>query len=245
MFEEENNVQPTESETVVEQALEQLPEPEAAQAPAPEQESAQAKNFRTLREKAERVERERDSAMARIQQLEASRNAAQEDDEEPDDIGIGADDLVEGKHISKLNKQIKELKKNLDNYTQQTRQVTAQTQLKMQYPDIDKVVNTDNIKQLNELYPEIAYSLSTNKDDYTKAAAAYTMIKKLGIYVEDTFAQDREIAQRNAAKPKPLASVSPQQGDSPLSRANAFANGLTDELKEQLRKEMMEARRNL
>ncbi len=49
--------------------------------------------------------------------------------------------------------------------------------------------------------------------------------------------------QKNASKPKPLASVNPQQGDSPLSRANAFANGLTEELKDQLRKEMSESRR--
>jgi hypothetical protein len=55
---------------------------------------------------------------------------------------------------------------------------------------------------------------------------------------------DRAAAQKNASKPKPLASVSPQQGDSPLSRANAFANGLTPELQKQLRQEMEEARKN-
>ena len=60
----------------------------------------------------------------------------------------------------------------------------------------------------------------------------------------DNYKTDRELAQKNASKPKPLASVSPQQGDSPLSRANAFANGLTNELKAQLRKEMEEARKN-
>ena len=38
--------------------------------------------------------------------------------------------------------------------------------------------------------------------------------------------------------------MSPQQGDSPLSRANAFANGLTPELRVQLIKEMEEARKN-
>ena len=64
----------------------------------------------------------------------------------------------------------------------------------------------------------------------------------MGIYREDNYSKDRDKAQSNASKPKPLASVSPQQGDSPLSRANAFANGLTDELKSQLRKEMEQAR---
>jgi hypothetical protein len=56
---------------------------------------------------------------------------------------------------------------------------------------------------------------------------------------------DKLRAQKNAAKPKPLASVNPQQGDSPLSKANAFANGLTDDLKKQLRKEMEDARRSI
>lgn len=39
--------------------------------------------------------------------------------------------------------------------------------------------------------------------------------------------------------------LSPQQGDSPLSKANAFANGLTEDLKKQLQKEMFEARNQI
>jgi hypothetical protein len=58
--------------------------------------------------------------------------------------------------------------------------------------------------------------------------------------------QDKERAERNLAKPRPLASVAASQGnDSPLQRANAFANGLTEELKAQLHKEMIESMRNL
>jgi hypothetical protein len=50
------------------------------------------------------------------------------------------------------------------------------------------------------------------------------------------------IAHKNASKPKPLASVSPQQADSPLSKANAFANmPLSKEVKNQLHKEMIAA----
>lgn len=243
MFDEENNAVGTEHETVVEQALDQLPEAasEQQEAAAPvEQETAQAKNFRALREKAQRLERERDHALA---QLNAKHQQPPEDD--ADDIGIAPDDLAEGKHLSKLNKKVRDMQKEMQLYKQQTQTVSAETRLKIQYPDIEKVVSQDNISQLNELYPELAHTLNANQDLYSKAVAAYTMIKKLGIHAEDTFSAERELAQKNAAKPKPLASVSPQQGDSPLSRANAFANGLTDELKEQLRKEMMEARRHI
>ena len=86
--------------------------------------------------------------------------------------------------------------------------------------------------------------LDTSTSFRAKAVSAYKHIKKLGLYTEDTYQADRDLAQRNAAKPKPLVSVSPQQGDSPLSRANAFANGLTPELQKQLRQEMEDARKN-
>ena len=52
---------------------------------------------------------------------------------------------------------------------------------------------------------------------------------------------DKAKAVINAQKPRPLTSISPQQGDSPLSKANAFANGLTPELQAQLLKEMKQS----
>jgi hypothetical protein len=68
-------------------------------------------------------------------------------------------------------------------------------------------------------------------------------MKTFGIH-KDIYESDRLKALKNSQKPRPLASVSPQQGDGPLSKANAFANGMTAELKEQLRKEMYAARKN-
>ena len=71
------------------------------------------------------------------------------------------------------------------------------------------------------------------------------MVKKLGISEQVMVDnQGKATAQRNAAKPRPTASISPQQGETPLSRANAFANGLTEEMKKQLYKEMLEAASN-
>ena len=119
----------------------------------------------------------------------------------------------------------------------------TEIRLKTQYPDFDKVVNTETIASLRDLYPDIAATLHTSSNLLSKGSSAYTLIKKLGIYREDTYQNDKAQAVNNVTKPRPLASVSPQQGESPLARANAFANGLTDELKEQLRKEMYESRR--
>lgn len=70
------------------------------------------------------------------------------------------------------------------------------------------------------------------------------MIKNLGIVPQEVPNTEQERVNKNMAKPRPLISASPQQGDSPLSHANAFANGLTDDLKKQLWKEMDQIRRN-
>jgi hypothetical protein len=74
---------------------------------------------------------------------------------------------------------------------------------------------------------------------------AYKMIKLLNIHRDTSYDADKLKAQQNLAKPKSLSSIAPQKSESPLSHANAFANGLTPELKDQLVKEMFAARQNL
>jgi len=202
-------------------------------------------NLKALREKAERAERERNELLQKLSQYENQKPTIPEEDLS---FNLGADELAEGKHISKLQKATqRELKKQQDELAslkQQTQAMLIETRLKAENPDIEKVVNEENLKSLSEMYPEIAQTISSSSDYYSKAKAAYTMIKKLGIHVEDNFAGERELAQKNAAKPRPLASVSPQMAESPLSRANAFANGLTEDLKAQLLKEMEESAKN-
>lgn len=228
---------------------ESVVEPEAAQPttvaqelpPVPTVSPQNEANIRQLRDKAERIERERDDAIRRLQELENKLKPTEEDDFS---LGLGDTDLAEGKHLVKIQKQMRKQQDELVKAQSQMQSLLVETRLKTEHPDIDKVVTSDNLKTLSELHPELAGVLNSSSDYYSKAKSAYTMIKKLGIHVEDTFAGERELAQRNAAKPRPLASVSPQQGDSPLSRANAFANGLTEDLKKQLFKEMEDAIKN-
>lgn len=203
----------------------------------------QANNFKAMRQKIAAAERERDEFARRLKEIEANPMRKYEPTEPDEDLdfNIAPDDLAEGKHLSKVAKKIRNLENQLRSYQQNTVAVTAETRLKTEFPDIEKVVSAENIQTLRDMYPEIAETLNSSNDLYTKAKAAYTMIKKFGIHAEDNYIQDKQLAQRNAAKPKPLASVAPQQGESPISRANAFANGLTEELKAQLRKEMDEA----
>jgi len=209
--------------------------------PVQTQETPAERNFRALVEKNRRLERERDEAI----RLAQEKNSAQIPEEADEDIIIGQDELAEGKHIKSITKKLQKMEQKLRQYEQKSSVMSEEAMLKAQYPDIDKVVSKENLQALRDADPEFAEMLDTSTSFRAKAISAYKQIKKYGIYVEDNYKSDREIAQRNASKPKPLVSVSPQQGDSPLSHANAFANGLTPELKSQLIKEMEEARKNL
>lgn len=211
--------------------------PEAAALAAKQQD-----NFRRMREKQEQLERERDLALQKLKEFE-SKTLKSQPQEEPD-YAINPNDLVEGKHLSKYDKKIKQLEEQVQKYQQQSYEIAAESRVKAQYPDFDSVVSQANIEALRMAYPEVAQSLAYNQDLYSKAAATYTMIKNLGL-AQDTREADaqRAIAQKNVAKPRPSNSIAAQSGSSPLSHANAFAEGLTDELKAQLIKEMVEARR--
>lgn len=232
-------------------AEEQAPEIEAATEPEPLQEeikqTAQARNFAALREKADRAERERDDALRILREVESSRRNQPLPPEEDDTITIGPDDLAEGKHLSKMQKKMQKLEQQLKNYEQKATESMLETQLRVNYPDFNTVVSKENIDALREEYPEIAATINSSQDHYSRAAAAYKLIKKLGINQQTpSYDAEKLKVQQNAQKPRPLASVSPQRGDSPLSRANAFADGkLSEDLAKQLYKEMNEARKAL
>jgi hypothetical protein len=232
-----------------EQVLENQPEPvevtpEKQPEAVPQQdyiEHAKERNMRALREKAERIERERDEAMRRLQELE-SKQTVQPQFEEDLSLNLRDDDLAEGKHLSKVERQIKRLEGQLKTYQTQAQQFSIEARLKTEYPDFDRIVSTENVKELSAQYPELTATLNATPDLYAKAVSAYTMIKKLGITPpQDIITQERIQVAKNAAKPRPVASISPQHGSGALEHANAFANGLTEDLKKQLWKEMQES----
>jgi hypothetical protein len=197
----------------------------------------QQRDFKELREAKKRIERERDELARKLQETLQPKQTQEEDL----DIRINPEDLVEGKHLSKYDKKIRKLEEQLKHYQQQNVSISAETRLKSMYPDFDKVVSAENISQLNETYPELAYTLRSSTDLYNTGVSAYTLIKKLGIHQDDNYVQERERVQKNMAKPRSVASIAPQQSESPLTQVNAFSNGLTDDLKKQLHKEMIDA----
>jgi hypothetical protein len=197
------------------------------------------RNFAALREARERAERERDEAIYYARQLQMQ---AQQNNQQPiEDHNLAPDDLVEWRHVENKIKNIESKLRQYENYTQTN---VADARIKAQFNDFDQVVTHETVERLRTMYPEIAQSLHATPDIYNKAVSTYNIIKKFGL-ANGNYEHDKYVAQRNSAKPKPTNTVAPQQGDSPLNKANDFSNGfLTQERKNQLYKDMMDAKNN-
>lgn len=254
-----------EQEEQVEEVIEEMDQEEPEIVPTPVDTNAkkpktQQENFKEIRLAKERAERERDALMSQMLEMQSKLQNQQqiaqqqkpvtpivEEKEWFDDLD--PESFVEGKQLKNIAQEMKVMKKQLREQQMQSQEIAMQSKIKSQYPDFDDVFNAQTITSLNEQYPDVANALRVMPDDYNKATAAYTMIKNLGIYKgqevkKPAYESDILKAKVNAAKPRPLTSVNPQQGDSPLSKANAFANGLTTDLKAQMLKEMQTARKS-
>lgn len=214
------------------EAAQDTPTEQPTEAIAAPKETPAQMSFRQLREKAERLERERDDYARQVQ-----RQVKPQPQEEPeDDFRINPDDLVEGKHLTRYEKKLKKLEEAMKVSQKQTYDAAAEHRVRTEMPDFDKIVTQDTLYILQSQFPELAASINSNPDLYSKAKAAHQAISKLGITPD--YSSEQTAIDKNIAKPKPLASIAPQQGDSPLTRANAFSAGLTDDLKRQLYEEM-------
>lgn len=198
-------------------------------------------NLRYLRQEAElkkRLERENLELMARLKAFEESRLAVQESEyEDPS-----------SKQLKTLSKQIESLTSEIAAQKAVAREQLVDQQLLTEIPDFKQVVNHKTVESFAEQYPLEANTLRQVQDPYQQSILAYNMLKRYGFAPEpvNTNAmlaakQTQAALDKNKLKPRPLASISPQQGDSPLSKANAFANGLSGDLQKQLWQEMKDA----
>lgn len=224
MQELQNQQEPTDLKDVLNQEPEST-DPESTQEQQPDNSAVEQEvttepskpqeniNIRRLREAKEALQKERDEMRKRLEQYEQKRT--ENNEPEPSE-----DELVERRHLNELRHEL------------------TQMRLQQAHPDIDRVIRPVTVAMLNEQAPEKANEIAAIRDPYQKAVAAYKAIKELNIYKEEN--PQKKVIQQNHQKPRSAASLSPQEGDSPLHRANAFANGLTDDLKAQLWKEMQE-----
>lgn len=202
------------------------------------------KNIAAMRVATRKAESERDEAFRLLKEMQNSRESRSDSVKDDSDLELGNDDLAEGKHIKRVSSKVSKIADDLAQMRKESEDIRMERRLLDEMPDIYKVLSEENIFLLNEHEPEMAEAIRSNTNLYTKSKAAYRAIKNMGIYKEDPYSLDKSQAHKNALKPRPMASVAPQQGDSPLSKANAFANGLTKDLQTQLLKEMEHARKN-
>ena len=244
-------------ETTESQAITEAPQEVAASEPEVQRTGPKtpAESFRELKTRKDQLEKENEE-LKRLAYEKKSYQAEQpqkisEPEIEDFDLQVGDDDLLEGKHgkniVKKLNAIAKEQARERIELQRQREQITQQSierELKEQYPDIGKVLSDDNIAMLEYLDSKFFSGLKANPDTYSKLVSAYLRMKEKGIYKEDIFIADKKRIQDNAAKPRLSPAVSSTQpGESALSKAGMFTDGLTKELAAQLNKEMFESRR--
>ena len=165
---------------------------------------------RNWRRMREENERYRNEAAEYKRQLESSR---------------GDDELVEQRHLRDAMARMQA--------------ETLELRIKNKFPDFDEIVNTNNLKRLSSEDPELAATIDATPDMYTKAVAAYKMIKAKQ---PQNYSEEDEQFDMNLMKPRSVNSLSRQE--SPLAGANAFQRGLTKDQKAKIHAEMMEAIKN-
>lgn len=198
-------------------------EPEPQEQEVKKEENVVAKNFEALREAKRKIERERDEALHKLKELEEKKEPLPQEDNEED-------------HVSqKLKDMESQLREHQTNYAA----TSTEMKLRSEFKDFDSVVNKDNIDILRERYPEVADTIFSSNNLYHKAKTAYTVMKKLGIALDnDTLSQGGKIS-KNLEKPRASNSASPTNSSTPLSKLNEYdRDNLSKEEKDRIYREM-------
>jgi hypothetical protein len=240
------------TQIVAEQANFQQEQPQPEQkVEEPKKEDTKEQNMRALRQQAEEERRARLDTERKLQELEQyvrGQQPQQQPSEEEDDFDIKDEDFVEGKHVKKpmrkLQKELKETRKKLEEQSQYFASVTAETRLKSQFNDFDTVVTKENLERLAQTKPSLYRTMMSNPDLYDKGYTAYEMIRNSGINSTEYEAEDNRL-NTNKTKPRSSSAAAPQAQEAPLARAADYDRRvLTEERKEQLRRQVEEAKRN-
>ena len=214
-----------------------------------------SESWKILREDRDRLRREREEMANELramrQMIEEQRKpAVQEDD---DTVHLpGEFDTIEAKHLAELEAKSKLRAKRqedkLKKLESDVTRMTAENRLMVEFPDYKNILSEENIRKLEELQPELASSIASNPDPYKMRKAAIGAIKTFIMKDEETRAKELEIRAKNnkisenATKPIPSVGGINSPSSTPLSKANAFSNGLlTTERKQELWKEYVEA----
>lgn len=182
---------------------------------ANEKELNNKRNFEALREAKKQAELERDELRA---QLDARSNKPKQVESESE--------------TDMTRREIKELKQNWRDQRDAIEGNRIEAQLRETYPDLDKVINKNNLETLkarDKTFSKLVGSKPSSPDDlYHRAIAAYSLIKKYGIHVEDNHEGDRAKVAANMAKPRPASSAATTNSEG-LAEFSAFTNMNSEE----------------
>lgn len=206
------------------------------------------RNWIQMRERTEAAER-RAQELERMMQNNMSQSQKSqkiEIDDDEDDFGLDNDTYVEGKHLKKqvksLKQAIKQSEQKFAEMNQRNYVAQSEMRLKSQFTDFDNVVTTDNLNKLANTNPVLHRAIMANSDVYDMGYTAYSLIKSSGI-VENKYAEQDRRLEENQRMPRSAANVSPQQGESPLTRVGDYERrSLTEERKLQLLKQVADAK---
>ncbi len=208
-------------------------------------ESSKEQNHRILRERAEAAER-RLRELEQQLQSQQPKKAQRYEIEEDDDFDVADDEYVEGKKVKKILKKMDQrLKQTAQQFEEMNRAAAvkyAEANLKSQFADFDSIVTEENLRKLQEKKAPLFRSIMANNDLYDRGYSAYEAIKAAGIAVDEYEDIDRKLDQ-NRKVPRSAGSAPSQTSDSPMTKIGDYDRRiLTDERKEQLRKQVAQAK---
>lgn len=226
-----------------EQQIDQSQQVEEAKEEAKEVLRSKEYNLRIMRERMESIERENQEYKRILQQQQQPVEKDDLDDDVEDDSFIEAKQYK--KNIRNIQKDLKETKKLLEENTRNNELNSAQVSLKAQFNDFDDVVTEENLKKLSDSQPVLYRTLLAAGNIYDRGYSAYAIIKNGNISKKDSqYSNQDKRLEENKAKPRAIGNASPQAGDTPLSKVGDYDRRiLTEERKDQLRKQVEEAKR--
>ncbi len=199
------------------------------------QETAEAINFKAMRAEKDRIQqenarlqKERDDAYRARYEYEAQMRQQYQQPQVPsvNEIdNLKDDELIEARH---LKQNMKKMQQEMQQIKQQTELNVIETQLKSKYADFDDVVSQNNLSALKESYPDIYKTIYTSNDLYSKGSAAYQLIKKFVNQQESaaspSYMTDKQKIIDNAARPRNINTLKPQQSTNPLDNAHSYVS---------------------
>jgi hypothetical protein len=204
--------------------------------PEPPKQDSREYNFSIMRERAEQAERK----ARELEQALLAKQAQSENNE----LGVDDDGIVEGKHLKKYDKTVKDMKEELARTKKQLETfttTTTETHLRTKFPDFDKIVTDENLEKLSREKPALYRSILANPDLKDKGETAYDAIQTF-LQPGKFAAEDKRIAE-NKLKPRSSATAGSQSSDGPLARVGDFERRmLNKEQRDALWKEMQEAK---